>query len=149
MVRHKHFVWSILSNFLKLMWHFCYNVSCWNFSNRLPTAFPDCNQVQSSELLPWVIFTQILRICTQKNCILLSSYATSTSIWALITSNSYFYNFQGFVVSKLVTGSSQSRCVISRHTCTIISKQIETKQLAINSTIVRAQTQALTIKMQL
>ena len=30
-----------------------------------------------------------------------------------------------------------------------ISKQIETKQLAINSTIVRAQTQALTIKMQL
>ena len=30
-----------------------------------------------------------------------------------------------------------------------ISKQIETKQLAINCTIVRAQTQALTIKMQL
>ena len=29
-----------------------------------------------------------------------------------------------------------------------MSKQIETKQLAINSTIVRAQTQALTIKMQ-
>ena len=52
-----------------------------------------------SELLPWVILTQILRICTQKHCILLSFYATSTSTWALITCNSYFYNFQGLEVS--------------------------------------------------
>ena len=53
-------------------------------------------------------------------------------------------------MNMIITGSSQSRCVTSRHIIIYmyISKQIKTKQLAINSTIVRAQTQALTIKMQ-
>ena len=105
-------------------------MSRWNLSNLWPTGFSDCNQVQNSELLPWVLFTQILRICIQKHCILLSFCARSTSTWALVTCNSYFCQIQGHVVSiQMTAGSSQNRCVISRHICTSLSRYRFSKQL--------------------
>ena len=75
-------------------------------------------------------FTQILRICIQKHCILLSFCARSTSTWALVTCNSYFCKSQGHVVSiRMIAESSQNRFVISRHICTFLSRLRFSKQL--------------------
>ena len=83
-----------------------------------PAFIPICNKIQRSKLLPGVISSHILRIWSQKHCILLSFYARGTSTWALVTCDNYFYNVQGHAVPKQkMTGGSYYIYVKSRYIC--------------------------------
>ena len=89
-----------------------------DLSDLWPAFIPVCNKIQRSKLLPGVISSHILRIWSQKHCILLSFYARGTSTWALVTCDNYFYNVQGHAVSKQkMTGGSYYIYVKSRYIC--------------------------------
>ena len=89
-----------------------------DLSDLWPAFIPVCNKIQRSKLLLGLISSHILRIWSQKHCIMLSFYATGTSTWALVTCDNYFYNIQGHAVSKQkMTGGSYYIYVKSRYIC--------------------------------
>ena len=102
------------------------------------SIFPVSKKIQISNLLPWVIATQILRISSQKYCILFSFYGRGTSTCTFVTHDSTDCDNQGHVVSKReVVGSSVWKYIKSRYLS--ISQQIQTWKL-INKEIASTQT---------
>ena len=80
--------------------------------------FQVSNIIQGSKLLLWVIATQILRICSQKHCILLSFYGRGTTICTFITHDCTDCDNRGHVVSKReMVGRSDCIYIKSRYLC--------------------------------
>ena len=94
------------------------------------SIFPVSKKIQISNLLPWVIATQILRISSQKYCILFSFYGRGTSTCTFVTHDSTDCDNQGHVVSKgEVVGSSDCKYIKSRYLCPSHSRHRLGKQL--------------------